>query len=55
MHIYTLLSSVYLYQNKEEDIYSEVNPYQSPASKENEIYSQLRSWEVATIPVEDLE
>ena len=49
----TMLSS-YAYiiysQNKEEDIYGGLDAFYEPASNENEIYSQLKSCGVKSIP-----
>ena len=37
-------------QNKEEDIYGGLDAFYEPASNENEIYSQLQSCGVKSIP-----
>lgn len=41
-------------QNKEEDIYGSENPYRLPASQEDEIYAQLKTWGVQAIPHKDV-
>jgi hypothetical protein len=44
-------SSYFFYsQNKEEDIYGGLDAFYEPASNENEIYSQLKSSGVKSIP-----
>ncbi len=42
-------------QNKEEDIYIGENPYETPASRENDIYAQLQTWRVTYLNREDVE
>ena len=42
-------------QNKEEDIYVGENPYETPASRENDIYAQLQTWRVTHLNREDVE
>ena len=42
-------------QNREEDIYGSVNPFTVPASQEDEIYSQLKTWGVQAIALKDIE
>ncbi|XP_064386577.1 ephrin receptor 1-like isoform X2 [Halichondria panicea] len=41
-------------QNKEEDIYSNVDPFQAPAADEDEIYSQLHSWGILNLSSSDV-
>ena len=43
------------HQNKEEDIYERENPYKVPATREDEIYSQLKSWGVNNVTFKDIE
>ena len=38
-----------VFQNKEEDIYGNLEAYRAPASEENEIYAQLRTCGVTNI------
>ena len=38
------------FQNKQEDIYGNLEAYYAPASNENEIYSQLKSCGTNSIP-----
>ena len=38
-----------IFQNKEEDIYGNLDAYYAPASEENEIYSQLKTCGVVNI------
>ena len=42
-------------QNREEDIYGNVNPFTVPASQEDEIYAQLKTWGVQAIALKDIE
>ena len=46
-----------LISKKEEDtyIYSSVNAYEVPASKEDEIYAQLKAWKVQYINQNEVE
>ena len=39
----------YVFQNKKEDIYGNLEAYHAPASEEDEIYSQLRMCGVTNI------
>ena len=41
-------------QNKREDIYGSVGIYAKPASAETELYAQLKSFGLGSIPVEDI-
>ncbi|XP_064386563.1 probable LIM domain-containing serine/threonine-protein kinase DDB_G0287001 isoform X2 [Halichondria panicea] len=43
-----------LEKNKEEDIYVGENPYETPASRENDIYAQLQTWRVTHLNREDI-
>ena len=38
------------FQNKQEDIYGNLEAYYAPASNEDEIYSQLKSCGIQSIP-----
>ena len=49
--VYICISS----QNKEEDIYSEVRPFQRPASIEVDLMGQLKSWEIRTLARDTIE
>ena len=39
-----------LTQNKQEDIYGNVNEFLQPASEENELYAQLKAYGIRNIP-----
>ena len=42
-------------QDERREIYDQLSPYQAPASKENEIYGQLKSWGTRSIPRSDIQ
>ena len=45
-----MLQSIFNFQNKQEDIYGNLDAYYAPASDESEIYTQLQSYGVNNIP-----
>ncbi len=50
----TLWASYLNAQNKEEDIYGSVSAYEVPATREQEIYAQLKTWGVTYIHERDV-
>lgn len=54
MHTLNACTHRFSYQNKQEDIYGNVGIYAKPASVETELYAQLKSFGVGSIPVEQI-
>ena len=42
------------FQNKQEDIYGSVGIYAKPASVETELYAQLKSFGIGSVPVDNI-
>ncbi len=42
-------------QSKEEDIYGYSSPYQVPATNEDELYAELKSFGIKSIPKQQIE
>lgn len=43
-----------VFQTVEENSYSVLSPYQAPAREEGDLYAQIRSYNITTIPREEI-
>ncbi len=49
------MCSSFLVQSKGEDIYETANPFRAPAPSEDQLYTELKSYGIRSIPKQQIE